>query len=106
MEMPPTHCGRCGGVLVVAFGGKTTCTRCGTPHAHHDLSSDKFPLTLKLLSGKTGEVLWSRTVTIGQARQRAEGATVEIPGYANTEHYPVRVEITYADGTTEIRGMS
>jgi hypothetical protein len=42
-------------------------------------------------------VLWSRTVTLDEARQLAK---VKIPGYAGTEHYPVSVEIVYADGTT------
>lgn len=100
---PPTHCARCGGVLIVAFGGNAQCARCGTPHARHDLSPDKFPLTIKLHSGKTDELLWSRAVTLDEARQLAK---VEIPSYADTEHYPVRAEIEYADGTAEIRGMS
>jgi hypothetical protein len=99
----PAHCARCGGVLSVPFRGEARCTRCGRPHTCHSLAANKFPLTLKLLSGKTGEVLWSRAVTIDEARQLAK---VEIPGYANTEHYPVRVEIEYADGTTEIQGKS
>lgn len=67
------------------------------PIARHNFSPEKFPLTLHLYSGKTGELVWSRTVTIDEARSLAK---IEIPSYANTEHYPVRAEITYADGTT------
>ena len=67
------------------------------PSARHDLLRERYPLTLRIYSGKTGDVVWSRTVTLDEARQLAK---VEIPGYAGTEHYPVRVEITYADGTT------
>jgi hypothetical protein len=74
------------------------------PIARHDYPPEKFPLTLRLLSGKTGEVVWSRTVTIDEARALAK---VEIPSFADTEHYPVLAEILYADGTTspaEVRG--
>lgn len=73
------------------------------PIARHDFSPEKFPLTLRIYSSKTGEVVWSRTVTLGEARTLA---AVEIPSYADTEHYPVRVEITYADGTTAEGGMT
>lgn len=72
------------------------------PIVHHDLPPAKFPFTLRIYSGKTGEVVWSRTVTLDEAQSLAK---VEIPGYAGTEHYPVRVEIEYADGTTEVGGM-
>ncbi len=72
------------------------------PTARHDLPPEKFPLTLRLYSGKTGEVVWSRTVTLEEAQQLAK---VEIPSYANTEHYPVRAEVTYADGTTDVGAM-
>jgi hypothetical protein len=99
----PTHCARCGGALGAPSDDGARCADCGTPHVHHDLSPDKFPLTIKILSGKTGEILWLREVTLAKARMLAE---VLIPGYAHTEHYPVRAEITYADGTTEIRGMT
>ena len=77
-----------------------------TGHARprlHSYPPEKFPLTLQLYSGKTGELLWSRTVTIDEARARAE---IEIPGYAGTEHYSVRAEILYADGTASVAGMS
>lgn len=57
---------------------------------------------MKILSGKTNEILWSRVITLDEAKTLAH---VEIPGYAGTEHYPVRTEIEYADGTTSINGM-
>ena len=66
------------------------------PIARHDYTPDKFPIMLRLLSGKTGAVVWSRTVTIDEARALAK---VEIPSFANTEHYPVLAEVVYADGT-------
>lgn len=66
------------------------------PIARHNYPPEKFPLTLRLYSGKTNELLWSRTVTIDEARSCAK---IEIPGYAATEHYPVRAEILCADGT-------
>jgi hypothetical protein len=72
------------------------------PIARHNYPPEKFPLTLRLYSGKTTELLWSRTVTLDEARSLAK---IEIPGYAGTEHYPVRVEITYADGTASNGGM-
>ena len=106
-DWPPTHCARCGGDIVDAPAGDVRryprCARCGIQHVNHDLSPDKFPLTLKLLSGKTGEILWWRTITIEAARQVAQ---ITIPSYRDTEHYPVRAEVTYADGTTEIQGMT
>ena len=100
----PTHCERCGAALLAADGEHrySRCARCGTPHARHDLAAVKFPLTITLYSGKTGELLWSRAVSIDEARTLAK---VEIPGYADTEHYPVRAEIAYADGTTTVGGM-
>ena len=72
------------------------------PIARHDYPpewalTEKYPLTLRLLSGKTGEIVWSRTVTIDEARALAK---VEIPSFIGTEHYPVLAEIIYADGTT------
>jgi len=67
------------------------------PIARHDYTPDKFPITLRLLSSKTGAVVWSRTVTIDEARALAK---VEIPSFIGTEHYPVLAEIVYADGTT------
>jgi hypothetical protein len=73
------------------------------PVARHNYSPEKFPITFRLYSGKTGELLWSRTVTIDEARTLAK---VEVPGYADTEHYPVRTEILYADGTHHIEGSS
>lgn len=73
------------------------------PAARHDFSPEKFPITFKIYSGKTGELLWSRTVTLDEASSLAK---LEVPGYAGTEHYPVRTEITYADGTATLDGMS
>jgi hypothetical protein len=103
MAAEPTHCLRCGTSLAAAADDdERRCPSCGTPHVRHDLSPDQFPLTLKLLSGTTGEVVWSRTVTIDEARHLAK---VEIPSFAGSKHYPVRVEITYADGTIEVKGM-
>lgn len=108
MTEDPTHCLRCGGDLASVntherrYTHERRCVRCGTPHARHDLAPSKFPFTLKLISGTTGEVVWSRTVTIDEARGLAK---VEIPSFANSAHYPVRAEILYADGTTEVRGM-
>ena len=73
------------------------------PTARHDYSPEKFPLTMRIYSSKTGEVVWSRTVTLDEARGLAK---IEIPSYAGTEHYPVRAEIAYADGTIADGGMS
>lgn len=67
------------------------------PIARHNYPPEKFPITLQLLSGKTGKVVWSRTVTVDEARSLAK---IEIPSFAGTEHYPVLAEIIYADGTT------
>lgn len=71
------------------------------PTAQHDLPPHKFPITLQLVSGTTGAVVWKRVVTIEEAR---DVARIEIPSFADTEHYPVRAEILYADGTSEIEG--
>lgn len=67
-----------------------------------DLSPRKFPFTLKLVSGTTGEVVWSRTITLDEARKLAK---IEVPSFAGTPHHPVRTEIEYADGTSEVGGM-
>ena len=72
------------------------------PTARHDYSPEKFPLTMRIYSGKTGEVVWSRTVPLDEARFLAK---IEIPSYVGTEHYPVQAEITYADGTIVDGGM-
>lgn len=102
MSNPETRCGRCGDPLDVPTGKNRRCSRCGTPHVRQDLSPKKFPMTMKLVSGKTGEVLWTRVITLDEARILAR---IEIPSYAGTEHYPVRAEIEYADGTTDVGGM-
>lgn len=72
------------------------------PIAHHDFQPEKFPLTLQLYCGKTGALVWSRAVTLDEARSLAK---IEIPSYAGTAHYPVRAEITCADGTSADGGM-
>jgi len=64
----------------------------------HSYPPEKFPITLRIRSGTTGKVVWSRTVTIDEARA---GARIEIPSYRDTEHYPVSAEIFCADGTSE-----
>jgi len=97
----PTLCPRCHAPLEVA-PSSARCRRCGTPLVYHDLPRGKFPFTIDLVSGKTGAVVWSRTITIAEART---GAKIEVPGFAGSEHYPVRAEIKYADGTTEVGGM-
>jgi hypothetical protein len=61
--------------------------------ARHDYPPEMFPLTLQIYSGKTGELVWSRMVTHDEARSLAK---IEIPSYANTEHYPVRAAIVCA----------
>jgi hypothetical protein len=103
--MMPPYCAHCGVTLIPSDGAchYLPCSRRALPHARYDLSPNKFPITLRLHSGKTGEVLWSRSVTIDEARNLAK---VQIPGYAGTDHYPVRAEIEYADGTTEVGGLS
>lgn len=101
MTTTTTRCQHCGADLTVAPGdGVRRCARCDAPHARHDHDPKKFPLTLKIHSGKTDELLWSRSVTLDEARQLAK---IEIPGYARTEHHPVRTEVEYADGTTARR---
>lgn len=65
------------------------------PIARHDYPPEKFPLTIRLLSGKTGEVVWSRTVTVDEARALAK---IEIPSFSDTEHYPVLAEIPCLSG--------
>jgi hypothetical protein len=63
----------------------------------HNYAPEKFPLTIRIKSGKTDAVIWSRTITLEEARGPA---LVKIPGYAGTEHYPVRAEVDCADGTS------
>ena len=66
------------------------------PIARREYTPEKFPLTIQLYSNGTGELVWSRTVTLEEARAVAK---IEIPSYLGTVHYPVRAEITCADGT-------
>jgi hypothetical protein len=73
------------------------------PVSKHLLDPKQFPVTIRLVSGTTGAMVWERVVTIEEARDLAR---VEIPSFANTEHYPVRADIHDADGTTEIGGMT
>lgn len=70
--------------------------------ANYSLPSSSFPLTITIFSGKTDEILWQQTISLDDARQIAK---LHVPGYGNTEHYPVRVEYKYGDGTTRIVGM-
>lgn len=70
----------------------------GTTPARHDYPPEKFPLTMRLVSGTTGEVVWSRTVTLDEARTLA---TIEIPSFANSKHWPVRAEILTSDEAAE-----
>lgn len=72
------------------------------PTARHDFPPEKYPLTIRFISGTTGAVVWERIVTLEEARDLAK---VEIPSFAGTDHYPVRAEIIYADGTSETEGM-
>jgi hypothetical protein len=104
-QAPRTHCLRCGAALDVDPNDARDrrCPRCNTPHVRQDLSPDKFPMTLTLYSGTTGAAVWSRTVTLDEARTLAK---IEIPSFADSEHYPVCVECTFADGTTNVGGMS
>jgi len=71
--------------------------------ARHDYPPEKFPLTLRLRSGKTGAVVWSRTVTLDEARGLAK---IDVPSFRGTEHYPVHSEILYADETTSDGGAA
>jgi hypothetical protein len=73
-----------------------------SPSSPSLLSAEAFPVTFRIFSGKTGEVLWQKTV---ERPPSGELISLDIPGYADTEHFPVRVEIQFADGTTEIGGM-
>jgi hypothetical protein len=60
-------------------------------HVRH-FTLDLFPITIRIRSGKTGELLWSRTITRDEARQLA---SLEVPSYYGTEHYPAPTEVTY-----------
>lgn len=91
------------------------CARCGCayhececqdgrPTSHpHLLPASAYPLTIKIVSGTTGEIVWSRKIDLIEAKTLAK---IEIPSFKDTEHYPVRTEIEYADGTKEVEGMS
>ena len=63
--------------------------------AFHDLWPEAFPFTI-VITSRLGMVLWTKTVI---AEDLADGvAAIEIPGYGHTEHVPVSVRITYANG--------
>lgn len=66
------------------------------------LAAHDFPLTIRLFSGSTDELLWEKTVD----RPANGPVPLHIPGYADTPHYPVRVEITFGDGSIYISGAS
>jgi hypothetical protein len=59
----------------------------------HDFSPEQFPLTIRILSGTTGELLWSRVVTLDEAR---EITLIQVPCYAGTAHYPVHAEVEWS----------
>lgn len=99
---PENHCERCGETLDIPTNSDRRCPQCGTPHVSVDLLPRKFPVIMKLVSGKTDEILWSRVITLDEAEARVK---IEVPSYTNTEHYPVRAEIEYADGTIDVGGM-
>lgn len=69
------------------------------PIACHDFSPEKYPITIRIRSGKTGKELWWRTITLDEARTRPR---IEIPSYAGSEHWPVHVDVAYADETIDI----
>lgn len=102
MAADPKNCLRCNAALPALQHERVRrCPNCGSPYARHDLSPEKFPLKIKFISGTTGEVVWSRVVTINEARELAK---VEVPSFVASRHYPVHAEIEYADGTTEDGG--
>lgn len=65
-----------------------------------DLPANMFPITIRILS-QSGIELWTRTL-----EKPDDYHTLKIPGYAGTEHYPVRVRVEYADGSTDETGMN
>lgn len=64
----------------------------------HLLPAELFPVTIRIFSGATGEILWSTIVNPLDGKP----VPIQIPGFAGTEHVPVRVEIKHADGSIEI----
>lgn len=68
------------------------------PASLHLLRPEMFPITIRIISGKDGSELWSRTI-----ERPPSGVldAIEIPGYGHTDHAPVRVAITFADGSEE-----
>jgi hypothetical protein len=69
------------------------------PTKIYDFPRGKFPITLRIFSGKDGSEIWMTTVPAPtDARYRL---AVSIPHYAGTEHHPVRVRMEYGDGTIE-----
>lgn len=99
-----TTCLHCGDPFTseTSRDGTRHCPRCGGLQAQHAIDPHKFPLTMRLFSGTTGECLWLREVSLDEARALAK---VEIPSFAGSDHYPIRAEIAYADGTIDVGGM-
>ena len=60
----------------------------------HLVPSKAYPVTIRLFS-RHGHELWSKVVDKPQDGVQA----VEIPGYGDTDHVPVKCVIEYADGT-------
>lgn len=67
------------------------------PELRQNFPRHMFPITLRIYSGKDGAEIWTHT--------SKEPERVQVPGYAGTEHYPVRVRIEFADGTSSEYGM-
>lgn len=63
----------------------------------HMLPASKFPVTIRLIS-KQGHELWSAVV---ERPPKSALEVVEIPGFAGTEHVPVKVKLEFGDGTHE-----
>lgn len=69
----------------------------------HNFPPELYPITVRIYSGATSELLWERVIELSEARGPAR---VAIPGYGDTPHAPVNVEITYANGETHTGGVS
>lgn len=62
--------------------------------ALHRLPSEAFPVTIRIRSSKTNEVLWTRTIE--QPPTASDLVGIEVPGFGGTEHAPVYVDIVLA----------